>query len=68
MTSLENIQARMRQSFAQKRRVPSEPVRIVPTDNDCDGSIDRRETRREDSQVFRVRANERRRPRQPIAL
>src|SRR5712691_1121216 len=60
VTGLENIQARMRQSFAQKRRVSSEPVRVVPTDYDRDGDLDRRKARRQRSQVVRVRANKRR--------
>jgi hypothetical protein len=64
----ENIQAGMRQSFAQELGVASEAVGIVPPDNDCDWYLDRREARRQRSQVLRVRANERRRPRQPIAL
>jgi len=58
----------MRQSFAQESRVSSEPVRVVPTNHDCYGYIDRRQSRRERRQIFRVRANECRRPRQTIAF
>jgi hypothetical protein len=68
VTGLEHIQAGMRQSFAQDRSVPSEPVRIVPTDDDRDGYFDRCKARRQCCQVVGVRANESRRPRQPIAL
>ena len=60
VTGLENIQACMRQSFAQKRRVSSETVRVVPTDHDRDGHLDRRKMRCECRQVFRIGANERR--------
>src|SRR5467141_2228384 len=35
VTGLEDVQACMRQSFAQKRRVSSEPIRVVPTHHDC---------------------------------
>src|SRR5712671_2435965 len=58
VTGLEDVQPCMRQSFAQERRVSSEPVRVVPADNDCDGYLDRREAWRERRQIFRVRANE----------
>src|SRR5712691_10099468 len=60
VTGLENIKACMRQSFAQKRRVTSEAVRVVPANHDCNGHLDRRKMRREYRQVFRVGANERR--------
>src|SRR6266404_3415956 len=68
VTSLEDVQAPMGQSFAQKRRVSSETVRVVPTDDDCDRHLDRREAWRERRQIFRVRANECRGSRQPIVL
>ena len=45
MTGLENIQAGVGQSFAQKLRVPSETVGVVPPDDDCDGHLDRRKAR-----------------------
>jgi len=50
----------MRQSFAQKRRVTSEAVRVVPANDDCNGHLDRRKMRCEYRQVFRIGANERR--------
>src|SRR5437870_7391993 len=59
VTGLENVQACVRQSSAQKRRVSSESVRVVPTDDDGDGYLDRRKTRRQYRQVFRVGASER---------
>src|SRR5712664_279212 len=68
VAGLEDVQACMRQSFAQERPVSSEPVGVVPTDHDCHGYLDGREAGRQCCQVFRVRANERRRPRQPITL
>jgi hypothetical protein len=39
VTGLQNIQTRKRQSFAQKRGVSSQPVRIVATDHDRDGIL-----------------------------
>ena len=59
MTGFEHIQACMRQLFAQQRCVASEPVRVVSTDDDRNGYLDRPEARREYRQVFRVCANER---------
>jgi len=56
MARFENIQAGMQQSFAQERGVASEAIGIVPPDHDCDGYLDRREPRRQRSQVGRVRA------------
>ena len=60
VTGLENIQARVRQSITQKRRVSSETVGVVSTDHDRDGHLDRRQMRCECRQVFRIGANERR--------
>ena len=40
VSGLENVQAGMGQSFAQKLCVPGEAVGIVPSDNDCDGNFD----------------------------
>src|SRR5258707_849910 len=68
VTGLENIQACMRQPFPQERRVSSESVRVVPTDHDGHGYVDRRKAGRQCCQIFRVRAHECRRPRQPIAF
>src|SRR5206468_12428228 len=68
VTGLEDIQACMWQSFAQEGRVSREAVRVVPTDHDRHGYLDRGKARRQCGQVFRVRANEGRRPRQSIAL
>jgi hypothetical protein len=45
MTGFENIQAGVRQLFAQELRFPSETVRVVPADDDCDGYLDRRKAR-----------------------
>src|SRR5437867_8752608 len=68
VTGLEDVQPCMRQSFAQKRRVSSEAVRVVPSNHDCHRYLDRRQARRKYYQVFRVRANECRGPRQAIAF